>query len=196
MALLERPFVLETAGIRLSVAALGMLGERGGVVSSGGADDGRPDLRYAETTERSMSASGLTLFPVSTSVSSAPMRASTLRRKGGMREEVRLKDWLLLGGPGEGPGDWEQDEPRLGREKSEPDRWLWRWFLQPSARRCSVQWSSSSGSSQARGRELWEFWTLGRDVDRWQWWRRFLWEAALRVNVDGAEADSGAVGDM
>lgn len=172
--LLERPFVLVMADIRPRVAALGILGDCGGVMSSGGADDGRPDLRYAETTERSTLSSGLTLFPVSTSVSSAPMRASTLRRKGGMREEVRLKDWLLLGGPGEGPRDWEQDEPRLGREKSELDRWLRRWFLQLSARRCSVQWSSSSGSSHAEGSELWEFWTLGRDMDRWQWWRRFL----------------------
>ena len=50
---------------------------------------GRLDLMYADTTVRS------TLLPVSTSVSSAPTRVSTLSRKGGRREDVREREWLL-----------------------------------------------------------------------------------------------------
>lgn len=91
-------------GIRPSVAALRVLsgtsGEMEGLMSSGGADNGRQVSgrlvwMYADTTERSTLLAGVTLFPVSTSVSSAPTRASTLSRKGGMREERLFRDWLL-----------------------------------------------------------------------------------------------------
>lgn len=69
-------------------------------MSSGGADSGRDvggrlGLMYADTTERSTLPPGFTLVPVSTLVSSAPIRASTLRRKGGTREQLLLKEWLL-----------------------------------------------------------------------------------------------------
>lgn len=69
-------------------------------MSSGGADNGRDvcgrlDFMYADTTVRSTLLPGFTLLPVSTSVSSAPIRASTLSRKGGMREELLLREWLL-----------------------------------------------------------------------------------------------------
>lgn len=69
-------------------------------MSSGGADNGREvcgrlDLTYADTTVRSTLLPGSTLFPVSTSVSSAPIRVSTLTRKGGMREELLFREWLL-----------------------------------------------------------------------------------------------------
>lgn len=97
------PLVVKLFGSRPSVAALsafsGMLGERDAPTSSGGADNGRVcgrlDLMYADTTVRSTVLLGFTLFPVSTSVSSAPIRASKLRRKGGMREELLLREWLL-----------------------------------------------------------------------------------------------------
>lgn len=69
-------------------------------MSSGGADNGRDvcgrlDFMYADTTVRSTLLPGFTLLPVSTSVSSAPIIASTLSRKGGMREELLLREWLL-----------------------------------------------------------------------------------------------------
>lgn len=146
-------------------------------MSSGGADNGREicdrlGLMYADTTVRSTLLPGLTLFPVSTSVSSAPTRASTLRRKGGMREERLLREWLLWWGLGGGPGEEQVErelaEPRLGREKRELDRWPFHWALQLSGWHRSAHCSCSSRSSQARGRELWEGWfcTRGRDVGR------------------------------
>lgn len=91
-------------GVRPRVADLqvfsGTTGEREGPMSSGGADKGREvcgrlDLMYADTTVRSTLLPGFTLSPVSTSVSSAPTRASTLSRKGGTSEALRLREWLL-----------------------------------------------------------------------------------------------------
>lgn len=99
-------------------------------------------------------------------------------------------------GPGEEHVEREQAVPRLGKEKREPDRWPLHWLLQLSGWYCSAHCSFSSGSSQAREWELWGFWwTLRRDVTRW-WCRRFLWEVALRVKVEGAEADPVTVDDM
>lgn len=173
--------------------------------SSGGADNGRDscgrlDFMYADTTERSTLLPGLTLSPVSTSVSSAPIRASTLSRKGGTKDEPLLREWLLWLELGEGPGEEQVErelaEPRLGKEKRELDRWPLHWVLQVSGWCRSSHCSFSSGSSQARGSELWGcWWTLRRDVTRW-WCRRFLWEVALRVKVDGAEVDPVIVDDM
>ena len=72
-------------------------GDGAGPKSSDGANKGqgvrgRLDVMYADTTDRSTLLS--TLLPVSTSVSSAPTRASTLSRKGGTREEVRESEWF------------------------------------------------------------------------------------------------------
>lgn len=81
---------------------------------------------YADTTERSAQLPRFTLTPVSTSVSSAPTRASTLRRNGGTREGLLLREWLFVWGVEEGPGEeqleWELAEPRLGSEKRELER--------------------------------------------------------------------------
>ena len=176
-------------------------------MSSGGADDGlqvcgRLDLMYADTTVKSTLLPAFTWSPVSTSVSSAPIRASTLSRKGGMREDLRFREWLLWWGLEEGPGEDEVErelpEPRLGREKREPEQWPLHWVLQLS---WWWQWghcSGSSGSSQASGRQPWEvwwWWTLGWDEPRW-WYRRFLWGAPVRLKVEGAEADSATVDEM
>lgn len=101
---LEGVLVVKLAGVRPSVAALwpfsGMPGEKEGPISSDGADKcryvcGRLDFMYADTTDRSTLLPGFTLSPVSTSVSSAPIRASTLSRKGGMREGLLWREWLL-----------------------------------------------------------------------------------------------------
>lgn len=81
-------------------------GERGGLLSSDGADNGREvrgrlGLMYADTTEMSTPRPESTLFsvstlsPVSTSVSSAPISASRFSRKGGIREELRVREQLL-----------------------------------------------------------------------------------------------------
>lgn len=102
-------------------------------MSSGGADSGRGlsgklDLMYADTTDRSTLLPGFTVSPVSTSVSSAPIRVSTFSRNGCTREGLLLRE-QLLGGSLEGGADEEQAEgevaePRLGREKWEPERVL------------------------------------------------------------------------
>lgn len=130
-------------------------------MSSGGADNGRDvcsrlDFRYADTTERSTPLPGFTLSPVSTSVSSAPINASTLSRNGGTRELLLWREWLLWWGLEVGPGEEQVErklaEPRLGRENMEPDRWLLQWDLRWSAHR-----SPSSASSNTEARALWGF---------------------------------------
>lgn len=134
-------------------------------MSSGGADSGRGvsgrlDLMYADTTERSTLL--VTLSPVSTSVSSAPIRVSTFSRSGCVREGLLLKEQLLVGGlegAGEEQAEWETAEPKLGSEKWEPQCRPRHW----KASGCCC--SGSSSSSQARGREAWEVWCpLGRDA--------------------------------
>lgn len=84
-------------GIRPSVAALQVfsrtVGLRGGPLSSGGADDGLLvcvvlGWTYADTTDRSTVLPMFTLSPVSTSVSSAPIRESTFILNCGRRVEL------------------------------------------------------------------------------------------------------------
>lgn len=189
---LQPPMAEKTLRVRPSVAALkeSSAGAAEGSPSSGGADNGRDvcsrlDFRYADTTERSTPLPGFTLFPVSTSVSSAPIRASTLRRNGGTRELLLCREWLLWWELEEGPGEEQVErklaEPRLGRENMEVERWPLHWAL-----RCSAQRSLSSPSSNA---EVWApwgpCWSLSWDAARW-WWRRLRWEG-FRATVGGAE---------
>lgn len=160
-----RLLVLMGTGGRPSVDALGLTlawdGEEVG--SRGGAERGRGGvglrlLEYADTTDRSTMLPASTFIPVSTSVSSAPIRASTLRRKGGTREELREWEWLLwwvgLGEvPGEDPAEREREPvnpARLGRENRERVR--------PVLQDLERAPISISSSSQAKEREVCEAW--------------------------------------